>query len=119
MIKIFTISFIGVLAALVMLFGIYVDKDNPHHINVPTAAYGKCIYLCDAVLNVTIDSTGNVYDRKEPITLDQLEEIIRINNISNVLLRVDQDCKFGDLQPILSVLNKPEITLTTFRVAEE
>jgi len=119
MIKIFTVSLIGLLAILVLLFGIYVNKDNPHPIDIPSASHGKVVSTDKAHLWVTVDQAGNIYRDKEKMSLVDFEKQILSGKYGCIDLRVDSNCTFENLKPILEKMNKPEIDYTCFKVAEE
>jgi biopolymer transport protein ExbD len=122
--KIYIISFISLIAILAPLIGLTVVREgvkNGPSVSLPGAVYAKSISSDTAPFRITVNKDGALYIIDERLSMAQLEETLSKLNPEDcwIQLRVDSECKFGKLEPVLSLLKDQRFGFTTFSVYEK
>lgn len=122
--KIYIISFVSLVAILVLVLCAEIVREgtkNGPSVSVPEAVYAKCVCSDTAPFRITVDKNGVAYIGNERAAMDRLDEALSELNPNEcwAKLRVDGECPFGKLEPILAVLEDRKIGYTTFSVYEK
>jgi len=90
-------------------------------VNLPEAYYGKVSSYSPGTefLFITIDNKGKMYLENDSLSLSKLK--MNLSQYTNhvVSLRIDRECKFEDIQEVVSLLQTANVVNATFSVNDE
>lgn len=122
--KVYIISIASLIAILVLVLCAEIFREggkNGPSVSVPGAVCAKCISIDTAPFRVTVDEIGVIYLENEQVSAAQLEEVLSELDPRDcwIKLRVDGECPFGKLEPVLAILENKKIGYATFSVYEK